>query len=38
MTAAAKPGHHVGSGTPKFCVREHVFEEGGVIWAAAVAT
>ncbi len=38
MTAAAKPGWHVGVGTPNCHVHEHVFKEGGATWDAAVAT
>ncbi len=38
MNAVAKPGQCVGSGMPDCCVHECVFKEGGVTWAAAVAT
>ncbi len=38
MTAVAKPGQLVGSGTPNCCVRECVFKEGGATWATTVAT
>ncbi len=38
MTAAVWPGQGVSGGTPECCMRERVFEEGGVACAAAVAT
>ncbi len=38
ITAASKPGQHVGGGTPECCVCELVFKAGCVTWAAAVAT
>ena len=38
MTAAVKPGCLVDGGVPNCCVRERVFEDGGVTRAVAVAT
>ncbi len=38
MTAAAKPGWHVGGGALDYCAPDLVLMEGGATWAAAVAT